>query len=94
MPEHPFDNGELKIRDEMLAPHPRTTDPMRKHIADYYACITNLDHEIGRIIAYLATMATQESKRQSMSAPRLCKKPCSILKRERRQSSRSFSTCR
>jgi arylsulfatase A-like enzyme len=37
----------------MLAPHPRTPDVMRKHLADYYACITNFDHEIGRIIAYL-----------------------------------------
>src|SRR3954447_24607795 len=24
MPEHPFDNGELRIRDELLAAHPRT----------------------------------------------------------------------
>jgi arylsulfatase A-like enzyme len=53
MPEHPFDNGELKVRDEMLAPHPRTPEVMKKHLADYYACITNLDHEIGRIIAHL-----------------------------------------
>jgi arylsulfatase A-like enzyme len=53
MPEHPFDNGDLKIRDEMLAPHPRTPDAMWKHLAEYYACITNFDHEIGRIIAYL-----------------------------------------
>lgn len=49
MPEHPFDNGELKIRDEMLAPFPRTPDVMRRHLADYYATITCLDYHIGRV---------------------------------------------
>jgi arylsulfatase A-like enzyme len=36
-PFHPFDNGELKIRDENLAPWPRTEDEVRKHLHDYYA---------------------------------------------------------
>lgn len=53
MPNHPFDNGELKIRDELLAPFPRTPDVMKKHIAEYYACITCFDHHLGRIIAAL-----------------------------------------
>ena len=34
MPEHPFDNGELLVRDENLAPHPRTPEAMRRHLAD------------------------------------------------------------
>jgi len=50
MPEHPFDNGELKIRDEQLAAHPRTPQEMRRHLADYYATISHLDHEVGRIL--------------------------------------------
>jgi arylsulfatase A-like enzyme len=50
MPKHPFDNGELEVRDERLAPVPRTEDDMRKHLADYYACVSNLDHEVGRIL--------------------------------------------
>jgi len=50
MPEHPFDNGELMIRDEKLAPHPRTAEEMRRHLADYYATISHLDHEVGRIL--------------------------------------------
>ncbi len=49
MPEHPFDNGDLKIRDEMLAPFPRTPEVMKRHLADYYACITCLDFHLGRI---------------------------------------------
>lgn len=47
--EHPFDNGELKIRDEMLAPFPRTADVIKEHIADYYAMITHMDAQIGRM---------------------------------------------
>jgi len=50
MPDHPFDNGELHIRDEELAPHPRTPEAMRRHLADYYATISDLDHQIGRIL--------------------------------------------
>ena len=53
MPEHPFDNGDLKIRDEMLAAFPRTKEEMRRHLADYYACITCLDFHVGRILAAL-----------------------------------------
>jgi arylsulfatase A-like enzyme len=53
MPAHPFDNGELNVRDEMLAPHPRTPDVMRQHLADYYATISHLDFEVGRILAEL-----------------------------------------
>ncbi len=49
LPEHPFDNGELKIRDEKLAPWPRTPEVMRRHLADYYACVSDLDHQVGRL---------------------------------------------
>lgn len=50
MPQHPFDNGELKVRDELLAGFPRTRDEIQKHIADYYAMISHLDAQIGRIL--------------------------------------------
>jgi len=53
MPEHPFDNGELKVRDEMLAPWPRTPQEIRRHIAAYYAMITHLDAQIGRVLEAL-----------------------------------------
>lgn len=48
--EHPFDNGELVIRDEQLAPTPRTPERIQREIADYYAMITHMDAEIGRIL--------------------------------------------
>ena len=54
MPEHPFDNGEMKIRDEKLAPWPRTEQEIRRHIADYYAMITHLDAQLGRVLDTLA----------------------------------------
>ncbi len=50
MPQHPFDNGELHVRDEDLAPHPRTPEVMRQHLADYYSTISHLDHEVGRVL--------------------------------------------
>jgi arylsulfatase A-like enzyme len=53
LPEHPFDNGELKVRDELLAPFPRTPEVIRGHIADYYGCISHLDAQIGRILQTL-----------------------------------------
>jgi arylsulfatase A-like enzyme len=50
LPEHPFDNGEMKVRDEALAPWPRTPQIAREHIAAYYAMITDLDQQIGRVL--------------------------------------------
>ncbi|MBM3472467.1 MAG: DUF4976 domain-containing protein [Armatimonadetes bacterium] len=51
LPEHPFDNGELRIRDELLAPFPRTPEVIREHIAAYYAMVTHVDYYIGRVLA-------------------------------------------
>jgi arylsulfatase A-like enzyme len=53
MPQHPFDNGEMAVRDEKLAPWPRTPEDTKQQIADYYACITGLDHHLGRVFAQL-----------------------------------------
>jgi arylsulfatase A-like enzyme len=53
LPVHPFNNGEMTVRDELLAPHPRTPEVVRKHLADYYACVSCLDFHIGRMIETL-----------------------------------------
>ncbi len=50
LPEHPFDNGEMQVRDELLAAFPRSEAEIRQHIADYYGMIAHLDHSIGRIV--------------------------------------------
>lgn len=53
VPEHPFDNGELRVRDEQLLPWPRTPEAVRGEIAAYYGMISHLDEQIGRILAAL-----------------------------------------
>jgi arylsulfatase A-like enzyme len=50
MPLHPFDNGELLVRDEKLAPWPRTPENLREQLIDYYGVITYLDSQIGRVL--------------------------------------------
>ena len=53
MPLHPFDNGDMAVRDEKLAPWPRTPENTKQQLTDYYACITGFDHHIGRIFEQL-----------------------------------------
>jgi arylsulfatase A-like enzyme len=50
---HPFDNGEMMVRDERLDDVPRTQDMIRRHMADYYGMISHLDAAIGAIVATL-----------------------------------------
>lgn len=48
---HPFDQGErYKLRDEKLAPFPRTPEAVKTHIQEYYAIISHMDYQIGRIL--------------------------------------------
>jgi arylsulfatase A-like enzyme len=47
---HPFDNGDLEVRDEKLAAFPRTVAEVQRHLADYYAMVSAVDHEIGRVL--------------------------------------------
>jgi choline-sulfatase len=49
-----------KLRDEQLAPFPRTPYAIRHHRREYYAIISHLDAQIGRILAALdATRPTR-----------------------------------
>lgn len=50
LPEHPFDNGELYVRDERLREHPRTEAIVREELALYYGMISELDAQIGRVM--------------------------------------------
>jgi choline-sulfatase len=51
LPQHPFpiEKG-FNGRDEILAPYPRTPDIVRAHLQEYYAIVTHLDAEVGRIL--------------------------------------------
>jgi arylsulfatase A-like enzyme len=53
LPQHPFDNGDLKVRDELLAGFPRGREEVRRHIADYLGMIAHLDDGVGRVLAAL-----------------------------------------
>ena len=53
LPVHPFDNGELVVRDEQLLPWPRTAADVRRTLHEYYATVTALDFHIGRLIRAL-----------------------------------------
>ncbi len=60
--EHPFDNGDLRVRDELLAPLPRQQSETQKHIADYYTMISHMDARIGDILDRLtSTGLTQDT---------------------------------
>jgi arylsulfatase A-like enzyme len=60
-PLHPTDNDELLVRDERLAPWPRTEEEVRRHLHDYYACISSIDHQIGRILQTLRELKEFEN---------------------------------
>ncbi len=60
MEKHPFDI-ELRDRDEFLADYPRDEKEVRRHLAEYYAMITHLDFEIGRIIDALESSGQLEN---------------------------------
>jgi len=60
-PFHPFDNGEMFIRDEKLLPWPRTEEAVRRELRDYYADITCLDAQIGRIVQALKDIGESDN---------------------------------
>jgi arylsulfatase A-like enzyme len=53
LPQHPWNNGEMVIRDEQLLPWPRSPESVCAMIAEYYRYISYLDAQIGRILAAL-----------------------------------------
>lgn len=55
-PEYPFNEAMesgRKLRDERLAPFPRTKHSVKVNRQEYYAIITHMDHQIGRILKTL-----------------------------------------
>ena len=63
-PEYPFKDRigcGPSLRDEKLAPFPRTAFAVKTHRAEYFALITHLDAQIGRVLEALE--ATGEAER-------------------------------
>lgn len=53
LPEYPYKDAmgcSASLRDEKLAPFPRTEYAVKVNRQEYYAIITHMDHEIGRIL--------------------------------------------
>ena len=50
---HPFDNGDMNVRDENLLGKSRNKDSVKREIALYYAMVSELDEQIGRILQTL-----------------------------------------
>ncbi|MFD2587355.1 sulfatase-like hydrolase/transferase [Croceitalea marina] len=62
--EYPFNKGMgsgRDMRDEALAPFPRTAYATKKNIQEYYALITHLDHQIGLILEKLKASGKMEN---------------------------------
>ena len=59
--QFPFDIGMLTIRDEQLAPWPRTEAVVRDQLAEYYGLITQMDEQIGRILETLQKTGQAEN---------------------------------
>ena len=60
LPVHPFDNGEMEVRDEKLVPWPRTPEVVRHELRDYYAVISAMDHHIGRLLSRLELLGLSD----------------------------------
>ncbi|HEX8912345.1 MAG TPA: sulfatase-like hydrolase/transferase [Humisphaera sp.] len=50
LPQHPWANGEMAVRDEKLLPWPRTPERVRAMNAEYYRYISYLDAQVGRVL--------------------------------------------
>lgn len=50
LPQHPWNNGEMTVRDEALLPWPRPPERVRAMLAEYYRYISFLDAQVGRIL--------------------------------------------
>jgi arylsulfatase A-like enzyme len=63
LPEYPYKdeigNG-ASLRDEKLAPHPRTEYAVKVHRREYYALVTHLDQQVGRILDELERLGLRD----------------------------------
>lgn len=58
---HHIEYGNWECRDETLAPYPRTEENTKFQIAEYYAMISHLDYQIGRVLEKLDEKGLREN---------------------------------
>ena len=61
MAEYPHQIGSNRIRDEQLAPFPRTEYAVKVNRQEYYAIITHMDAQLGRILDALEKSGQAEN---------------------------------
>lgn len=64
LPEYPFRdamNSSFSMRDEALAPFPRTPFAIKTHLKEYYAIITHLDEQVGKILDALEALGKMDN---------------------------------
>lgn len=64
LPEYPYKDqidNPASLRDERLAPFPRTKYAVQVHRQEYYAIITHMDEQIGRILDQLEAAGESEN---------------------------------
>ncbi|MFC4874571.1 sulfatase-like hydrolase/transferase [Negadavirga shengliensis] len=61
MPYHPFEFDHLTVRDENLTGWPRKPEVIQMILSDYYALVTHLDQQVGRIIETLRKTGQYEN---------------------------------
>jgi choline-sulfatase len=64
IPEYPYNEAMesgRKLRDERLAPFPRTEHSVKVNRQEYYAIITHMDEQIGRILAELKKSGQEDN---------------------------------
>ena len=61
LPRHPFDHGNAMGRDERLLPFPRPPQTVREVIAMYYAVVSHMDRQIGRVLEVLKRRGLQQN---------------------------------
>jgi arylsulfatase A-like enzyme len=61
LPQLPFNNGEMAVRDEKLETWPRTEEMIQQVRADYYACVSGLDFNLNRVIEKLKEIGEYEN---------------------------------
>ncbi len=59
--EYQFDYGGTTIRGEKLVAYPRQEEEIKEHLKDYYALITHMDAQIGRIVQALKAAGKYEN---------------------------------
>ena len=64
LPEYPYKDSignVATLRDEALAPFPRTGFAIKTHLKEYYAIITHLDEQIGKILTAIEASGEKDN---------------------------------